>query len=180
MEQRLPHTVSLLARTPATLTALLSDLPEAWTHSNEGGATWSVCDVIGHLVHTERTDWMPRARMVLRSGEAETFEPLDRLAFAPESQGKPLTQSLVDFARLRSDNLDELRAMNLQDSDLALRGRHPALGSVALSQLVAAWAVHDLTHLHQISRIMAHQYRDATGPWVRYLGVLQCNGHSSP
>jgi DinB superfamily len=118
--------------------------------------------------------------MILQSGESQTFEPFDRLGHLRESQGKSLEQLLDEFARLRSENLAELRALNLRQEDLELRGRHPALGSVTLSQLLATWAIHDLTHLHQISRIMAHQYRDAVGPWSQYLGVLQCTGHSSP
>lgn len=178
MEHNLQHTISLLARTPTALNALLHDLPEAWTYRNEGENTWSVFDVIGHLAHVERTDWIPRARIVLQFGETQTFDPLDRWAFVQESQGKSLVKLLDEFARLRSENLDELRALNLQSADLALRGRHPAFGTVTLSELLATWATHDLTHLHQISRIMAHQYREAVGPWSRYLGVLQCAGHS--
>lgn len=179
MEQNLPDTISLLARTPVTLNALLRDLPETWTRRNEGENTWSAFDVVGHLIHGERTDWMPRARIVLQSGEARTFEPFDRWAQARESQGKSLEQLLDEFARLRSESLSELRGLNLRPEDFARRGRHPALGVVTLSELLAAWAAHDLTHLHQISRIMAHQYREAVGPWSKFLGVLQCDGHSS-
>jgi hypothetical protein len=179
MEHNLPQTMLLLARTPATLNALLRDLPETWTLQNEGENTWSAFDVVGHLIHCERTDWMPRARTVLQFGEGQTFGPFDRWGHVRESQGKSLEQLLDEFARLRSENLDELRALNLQQQDLERRGRHPALGVVTLSELLATWAVHDLTHLHQISRVMAHQYRDAVGPWSEYLGVLQCTGHSS-
>ena len=180
MEHNLPHSISLLTRTPTALDALLRDLPETWTFRNEGANTWSAFDVIGHLIHGERTDWMPRARMVLQFGEAKAFEPFDRWGQERESQGKSLGQLLDEFARLRSENLDELRALNLRPEELARRGRHPALGVVTLSELLAAWAAHDLTHLHQISRVMAHQYRGAVGPWRAYLGVLQCAGHSSP
>jgi len=179
MEHNLPQTMLLLARTPATLNALLRDLPETWTLQNEGENTWSAFDVVGHLIHCERTDWMPRARTVLQFGESQTFGPFDRWGHVRESQGKSMEQLLDEFARLRSENLDELRALNLQQQDLERRGRHPALGVVTLSELLATWAVHDLTHLHQISRVMAHQYRDAVGPWSEYLGVLQCTGHSS-
>ena len=179
MDHNLQDTILLLARTPAALDALLRDLPEAWTSRNEGGDTWSVFDVVGHLIHGERADWMPRARMVLKSGETQTFEPFDRLGQVRESKGKSLSQLLDTFALLRSENLDELRALNLCPQQLALRGRHPALGAVTLSELLATWAAHDLTHLHQISRVMAHQYRESVGPWSRYLGVLQCGGHSS-
>jgi hypothetical protein len=180
MEHNLQHTISLLSRTPAALNALLRDLPDAWTFQNEGENTWSAFDVVGHLIHAERTDWMPRARMILQFGDTHKFEPFDRLAQVRESQGKSLGQLLDEFARLRSENLAELRALHLKPDDFARRGRHPALGVVTLSELLATWAAHDLTHLHQISRIMAHQYREAVGPWRAYLGVLKCAGHSSP
>jgi DinB superfamily len=180
MPHDLDQTISLLTRTPATLDALLRDLPEAWTLRKEGENTWSAFDVIGHLVHGEGTDWMPRVRMVLQFGETQTFVPFDRWGQARESQGKSLEQLLHEFARLRSENLRELRGLNLRPQDLGRRGSHPALGVVTLSQLLATWATHDLTHLHQISRIMAHQYREAVGPWSAYLGVLRCAGHSAP
>jgi hypothetical protein len=180
MEQNLEHTIALLTRTPATLNALLRDLPEAWVRRNEGENSWSAFDVVGHLIHGERTDWMPRARMILQYGEARTFEPFDRWAQERENQGKSLGELLDEFARLRSQNLDELRALNLGPEDFARRGRHPALGVVTLAELLATWAAHDLTHLHQIARVMAHQYREAVGPWSAFLGVLQCAGHSSP
>jgi hypothetical protein len=180
MQHQLPDSIALLARTPAALNALLRDLPETWTFRNEGENTWSVFDVVGHLNHGERTDWMPRARMILQFGEARPFEPFDREAQGRESQGKSLGQLLDEFASLRSENLQELRALNLKPEDLARRGRHPALGVVTLSELLATWAAHDLTHLHQISRVMAYQYREAVGPWTRYLGVMQCAGHSAP
>jgi len=179
-EQNLQHTIALLTRTPATLNALLRDLPEPWTMRNEGENTFNAFDVVGHLIHGERTDWMPRARMILQFGEARAFEAFDRLAQVRESQGKSLAQLLDEFARLRSENLGALRALNLTEEDLERRGRHPALGIVTLSQLLATWAAHDLTHLHQLSRIMAHQYRRAVGPWTAYLGVMQCAGHSAP
>lgn len=180
MQHDLQQTILLLARTPAALDALLRDLPEAWTARNEGEQTWSVFDVIGHLLHGERTDWMPRVRTVLQSGETKPFESFDRLAQQRESQGKSLGQLLGEFARAREDNLAQLRALNLSPQDLERRGRHPALGVVTLSELLATWAGHDLTHLHQISRVMAYQYRDLVGPWSRYLGVLHCTGHSEP
>jgi hypothetical protein len=175
----LEETISLLSRTPRALDALLRGLPEVWTLRNEGADSWTAFDVIGHLIHGERTDWMPRTRRLLESGESRPFEPFDRLAQKRESQGKSLEQLLDEFARLRAENLDALRALNLAPEDLERRGRHPALGSVTLSELLATWAAHDLSHLHQISRVMAHQYRDAVGPWTAYLGVMQCDGHSS-
>jgi len=180
MDFNLPQTVSLLARTPTTLNALLRDLPEAWTHRNEGENTWTAFDVVAHLIYGERTDWIPRARVIAQFGETRAFEPFDRAGHVPLSQGKSLAQLLDEFARARSESLDQLRALNLQPADLARRGRHPAFGPVTLSQHLASWTAHDLTHLHQISRIMAHQYREAVGPWRAYLGVLQCAGHSAP
>jgi hypothetical protein len=180
MEHNLQHTISLLNCTPAALDALLRDLPEAWTLRNEGENTWSAFDIVGHLIHGERADWMPRAKAILQFGETQAFAPFDRWAQVRESQDKSLAQLLDEFARLRSENLGELRALNLRPEDLERRGRHPALGAVTLSELLATWAAHDLTHLHQISRVMAHQYREAVGPWSAFLGVLQCAGHSSP
>jgi DinB superfamily len=122
---------------------------------------------------------MPRVKMILEFGETRAFEKFDRLGQVNESRGKSLAQLLDELVRVRAENLDELRALNLQREDLNRRGRHPSLGVVTLSQLLATWAAHDLTHLHQLSRIMAHQYREAVGPWNAYLGVLQCAGHSS-
>jgi hypothetical protein len=180
MEHNLNHTIGLLTLTPAALDALLRDLPESWTFQNEGENTMSAFDVVGHLIHAERTNWMPRARMVLQFGEAQTFESFDRWGQVREAEGKSLGQLLDEFARLRSESLRELSALNLRQEDLDRRGRHPALGVVTLSELLATWAAHDLTHLHQISRVMAHQYREAVGPYSAYLGVLKCAGHSAP
>jgi DinB family protein len=180
MQFNLQQTVALLSRTPATLNALLRDLPEAWTLHNEGENTWSAFEVVAHLIYGERTDWIPRAKIILQFGESRAFEPFDRQGHVLESQGKSLAQLLDEFARLRSESLDQLLALNVQPEDLQRRGRHPAFGPVTLSQHLATWTAHDLTHLHQISRIMAHQYREAVGPWRAYLGVLQCAGHSAP
>jgi hypothetical protein len=178
-EHELSDTIALLARTPAALNVLLRDLPESWTLRNEGDDTFNVFDVVGHLIHGERTDWIPRAKRILEFGEARAFDPFDRFAQARESQGKSLPQLLDEFAGARAESLDQLRALNLKPEDLKRRGRHQVLGVVTLSQLLATWAAHDLTHLHQISRIMAHQYRDAVGPWTAFLGVMKCQGHSS-
>lgn len=179
MKHDLELTTSLLSRTPAALDALLRNLPETWTCSNEGDKTWSPYDVVGHLVHGELTDWMPRVKMILERGETQPFVPFDRWAQERESRGKSLSNLLDEFARLRGQNLNELRSLNLQENDFARRGRHPSLGTVTLSELLATWVSHDLTHLHQISRTMAHQYREAVGPWSKFLGVMQCAGHSS-
>jgi hypothetical protein len=178
-QQNLDDTIALLSRTPAALNALLRNLPESWTYRNEGDGTWSAFDVVGHLVHGERTDWIPRLERILEAGESKPFDRFDRLAQFRESQGKSLGQLLDEFAELRSENLNYLRSLNLQPADFQRRGKHPSLGTVTLGQLLATWATHDLTHLHQISRIMAHQYRQAVGPWSQYLGVLRCEAHSS-
>ena len=179
MEHNLEQTIALLTNTPAALIALLRDLPDAWTMRNEGEKTMSVFDVVGHLIHADRTNWIPRVRMVLQSGDREAFSAFDRWGHLQEGQGKSLAQLLDEFARLRSQNLAALAALNLKGEDLKKVGRHPALGSISLSEVLATWATHDLTHLHQISRIMAHQYRETVGPMKKYLGVLQCDGHSS-
>ncbi|HEV2113130.1 MAG TPA: DinB family protein [Terriglobales bacterium] len=178
-EHNLQTTIALLSRTPAALNVLLRDLPESWTHRNEGENTWSAFDVVGHLIHGERTDWIPRARMILEHGESRAFERFDRFAQERESHGRSLPELLDEFARVRSENLATLREMKLTPQQLALRGLHPRLGAVTLSNLLATWAAHDLTHLHQLSRILAHQYREAVGPWTKYLGVMQCQGHSA-
>jgi DinB superfamily len=179
MQHNLDHTISLLTRTPAALNALLRDLPEIWTLRNEGEKSWTAFEVVGHLIHADRTDWLPRVKTILQFGETQPFASFDRLGHVRESQGKSMNQLLDEFSRVRVEKLDELRALNLRAEDLGRRGRHPALGAVTLSQLLATWAAHDLTHLHQISRIMAHQYRDTVGPFSAYLGVLHCAGHGS-
>jgi hypothetical protein len=182
-EFELADAIALLARTPASVDALLRGLPDIWVRGTEGRGldgkdTWSAFDILGHLIHGERTDWMPRARMILENGEARPFDPFDRFAQFKESQGKSIEQLLDEFARLRRKNLAALQALNLQDEDFPRRGKHPALGAVTLSELLSTWAVHDLTHLHQLSRVMAYQYRGLVGPWSAYLGVLKCAGHS--
>jgi len=177
MNHELENTVALLGRTPATLDALLRGLPEMWTHRNEGAGTFTVFDVIGHLIYADKFDWLPRARMILDHGETRPFEPFDRWGHVEECKGRTLRQLLEEFARVRAGCLDDLRALNLTPSQLELRGRHPSLGAITLSELLATWAAHDLTHLHQISRIMANQYRDKVGPFAQFLGVLKCNGH---
>jgi len=179
-EFSLADAISVLSRTPGTLDALLRGLPDTWVRCNEGKDTWSAFDIVGHLICGERTDWMPRVRIILENGETRAFDPFDRLAQSRESQGKSLEQLLDEFARLRQENLIALQALNLGQKDLTRRGKHPELGVVSLSELFATWVAHDLTHVHQISRLMAHQYRDAVGPWSVYLGVLKCKGHSDP
>jgi hypothetical protein len=168
----LDDAVALLARTPATLDALLRGLPDGWIVANEGGDTWSPIDVIGHLIHGERTDWVPRARIILEHGETRTFEPFDRFAQFARSEGRSLSSLLDEFATLRRDNLRELTALHLTDADLDRRGRHPELGVVTLRQLLATWVAHDLDHVTQISRVLARQYSDEVGPWRAYLRII--------
>lgn len=177
MEQNLDGTMAVLERTPAALDALLRGLPDEWTRGNEGDGTWSAFDVIVHLIHCEDEDWMPRLRTILDFGESRGFPPFDRWGNIREWQERPLGDLLDEFAAKRTRNLDALRKLQLGPEQFELRGKHPSLGSVTLSELLATWAVHDLNHLHQISRVMASQYREAVGPWRAYLGVLQCEGH---
>jgi hypothetical protein len=179
-EFNLAEAVAVLTRTPATLDAMLRGLPNTWVRCNEGRDSWSAFDIVGHLIVGERTDWMPRLRIILENGEARPFDPFDRFAQLRETEGKSLEKLLDEFARLRSENLAALRQLNLQPEDFSRHGKHPALGRVTLSELLATWTVHDLTHMHQLSRVMAYQYREAVGPWSAYLGVLQCAGHSAP
>jgi hypothetical protein len=180
MTAHLSETMALLERTPASLDALLRNLPESWTQHNEGGSTWTVIDVLDHLIYAEQADWIPRAKWIMEFGDSGPLPPFDREGFRPLSAGKALGQLLDEFAAARSQNLNQLRAMNLRAEDFDRRGFHPALGAVTLSQLLATWAAHDVNHLHQIARIMAYQYRDAVGPWRAFLGVMHCNGHGAP
>jgi hypothetical protein len=176
----LPDIIALLTRTPAVLNALLRGLPGTWALGNEGPGTWNAFDIVGHLAFAERTDWMPRVRRILESGETPPFDPFDRFAQLKDGEGKTLDRLLDDFARLRQESVAALEALHLQAGDLAKRGTHPALGTVTLAELLTTWAVHDLTHLHQLSRVLARQYDGAVGPWRAYLGVLRCSGHSEP
>jgi hypothetical protein len=151
---------------------LLRGLPDDWVTANEGGETWSPFDVIGHLIHGERTDWVPRARIILEHGEARAFDRFDRFAQFEASKGRSLGELLDEFAGLRQQNLRELHGLRLSDADLEKRGRHPELGVVSLRQLLATWVAHDLDHVMQISRVLARQYADAVGPWKAYLRVI--------
>ena len=169
---RLDDAVAILERTPASLTALLKDLPESWVQATEGAGTWSPYDVIGHLIHGERTDWIPRARHIM-AGDSRPFEPFDRMAQFTDSQGKSLGELLVTFAELRQENLAILLEMNVTNEDLNREGLHPELGGVTLGQLLATWVVHDLDHVGQIARTMAKVYSEATGPWSEYLSILR-------
>ncbi|HEU4698564.1 MAG TPA: DinB family protein [Gemmatimonadales bacterium] len=172
MDFDLAAATAVLARTPAALRALLAGLPPAWAAATEGPDTWSPFDVVGHLIHGERTDWIPRARLILAQGAERRFAPFDRFAQVRESEGKPLAGLLDEFARLRAENLATLAAWELTEVELALEGEHPSFGPVTLRQLLATWVAHDLGHLAQIARVMAKQYRDAVGPWRAFLPIL--------
>jgi hypothetical protein len=164
--------MAILARTPSTLDAALRGLPVSWTVAHEGGETWSAFDVLGHLIHGEEVDWIPRAKIILAHGDARAFDKFDRLAQLTASAGRTLPDLLDDFARLRKANLRELRSLNLTDADLDRVGRHPELGAVTLRQLLATWVTHDLDHIMQIARVLARQYSDEVGPWRAYLRII--------
>lgn len=175
MEFNLDDAVTVLAKTPEVLRCLLQGLPDGMIFGNEGGQTWSPFDVVGHLIHAERTDWLPRARIILQFGESRAFDPFDRSAMFEQSQGKTLAGLLTEFAMVRQESLTTLAGMKLSPDDLKKTGRHPdpALGRVTLEQLLATWVAHDLGHLTQVSRTIAKQYREAVGPWRAYLSILQ-------
>jgi hypothetical protein len=172
MNFQLEHALEVLQCTPATLDTLLRGLSETWTHRNEGPETWSPYNVIGHLIHGEETDWIPRLKIILEHGESKPFEPFDRVAFFEKSKGNTLLELLDTFAALRAKNLQTLVALNLKPSDFDLKGKHPAFGAVTLRQLLATWVVHDLGHVRQIARAMAKQYAEEVGPWRAYLSIL--------
>ncbi len=169
----LDECLSILTRTPSTLNALLRDLPDAWTTVTEGAGTWSPYVVIGHLIHGEKADWMPRLSIILEHGPSRPFDPFDREAQLRDSAGKSLSVLLDEFGILRRDNLDRLHGLNLQPAQLELTGTHPALGPVTVRQLLATWTAHDLGHILQISRVMAKRFKQEVGPWAAYLSVMK-------
>jgi uncharacterized damage-inducible protein DinB len=173
MEFHLEQAREILSRTPSTLNSLLRYLPGQWVLHNEGPGSWSVYDIVGHLIHAEETDWIPRAKIILREGESRTFEPFDRFAMFEKSRGKSFAELLDEFARLRAESLNELEGMGLTEEALKKRGRHPDLGVVTLEELLSTWVVHDLGHVGQIVRVMARQYAEAVGPWQAYLSILR-------
>ena len=173
MDFDLDNGIAILERTPATLRALLNGLSPAWTDATEGPDTWSPYVVIGHLIHGERTDWIPRAQIIRAQGVNRTFIPYDRFAQFQESQGKSLTELLDEFARLRAQNVGTLKSWRLTAAQLGLEGEHPEFGAVTMRQLLACWVAHDLGHIVQVARVMAKQYREAIGPWTAYLSVMK-------
>jgi hypothetical protein len=172
MEFDLEEAMAALTRTPAALKAMLSGLPRNWTENNEGPETWSPYDVIGHLIHGERVDWISRAKIILEHGEARPFDPFDRFAQFEESKGKTLEDLLEEFASLRGRTLATLREMKIGAVDLVKAGQHPALGRVTLKELLATWVTHDLDHIAQVARTMAKQYASEVGPWQAYISIL--------
>lgn len=172
MEFDLDRSIEILERTPAVMRSLLAGLDAQWTQNNEGEDSWSPYDVIGHLLHGEATDWLPRILIIMNDGDNKTFEPFDRFAQFENSKGKSLEQLLEEFAAFRDRNLSALKALDIQESDLDRPGIHPALGPVNLRQVIATWVAHDLGHIVQVSRVMAKQYKDQVGPWTQYLKVL--------
>jgi uncharacterized damage-inducible protein DinB len=172
MEFQLEHATEILRRTPATLSALLGGLSDEWLLANEGPDSWSPFDVVGHLIHAEETDWIPRARIILEYGEGRAFDPFDRFAMFEKSRGKSMGELLATFERLREESLRQLGEMSLTPELLGKPGKHPELGAVTLGQLLSTWVVHDLGHAGQIVRVMAKQYREAAGAWSAYLPIL--------
>jgi len=173
MHFSLARSIEILERTPETLSTMLGALPDDWTTVNEGGDTWSAFDVVGHLIHCDEADWMTRAELILSDSDNKLFEPLDRFAQFNKSKGKTLTQLLARFREVRSENIQKIRDLDISSEQLSLTGKHPVFGEVTLSQLIAAWTVHDLDHVCQITRVMAKQYREEVGPWFEFLKVLK-------
>jgi uncharacterized damage-inducible protein DinB len=172
MEYQHEQAVEILRRTPATLIVFLRGLPEAWTKSTEGPGTWSAYDIVGHLLHGEEADWIGRARIILEHGEQRPFDSFNRTAMFAKYQGYSLDQLLAAFEQARAQNLATLSEWHISPEQLTLKGTHPALGTVTLSQLLATWVVHDLNHIGQIVEVMSRQYAEAVGPWSAYLAIL--------
>ena len=172
MQFNLNRAIEILERTPILVEHYLTGLSEEWIHQNEGDDTWSPYDIVGHLIHGEKTDWIPRAKIIVYQEGERTFTPFDRFAQLKDSQGKPLTQVLEEFKLLRNDNLNELRVMNITEQMLEMEGIHPELGVVTLKQLLSTWVAHDLGHIAQVSRVMANQYKHEVGPWKAYLKII--------
>lgn len=164
--------LEILERTPAVLQSLLAGLSDSWIKQNEGGDSWSPFDNVGHLIHGEKTDWVVRSKIILEYGETKPFEPFDRFAQEKISKGKTMKQLLDEFSKLRRQNLEELRRLNVTESNLKKTGIHPEFGRVTLKQLLATWVAHDLGHIRQITRVMAKQYKEDIGPWQEYLSVV--------
>jgi hypothetical protein len=172
MKFNFENSLYILKCTPRVLAELLKDCPEELLLKNEGGDSWSPYDIVGHLIHGEKTDWIERMEMILSDGTTKTFRPFDRFAQFADSKGKTISQLLEEFSNLRKRNVSILQSKELSEDDLKKTGIHPAFGEVNLEQLLSTWTVHDLNHLSQITRVMAHQYSENVGPWKAYLPIL--------
>ena len=168
----LDHSIRILSRTPGMLDRWLRDLPEEWIRATEGEGTWSPYQIIGHLIHGEETDWIPRLEHMMGGSADEPFDPFDREAMLEEDQDRPLKEILEEFARIRRANLRRVREFRLTEADMERTGTHPDLGEVTVRQLLATWTAHDLSHIAQIARVMAKRYREDVGPWREYLPIL--------
>lgn len=173
MNFELNKSIKILERTPAVFRALFQDLDCEWATINEGPKTWSAYDIIGHLIHGEQTDWIPRAKIILGDNEDKTFKPFDRFAQETLSKGKSTNELLEEFTRLRQESLQQLKAWKLTDEDLNKKGVHPELGAVTLAQLLSTWTIHDLAHINQLSRVMVKHYANDVGPWKNYIRLLK-------
>ena len=173
MKFSLEDAIPLLERTPSVLETQLKGLPEIWIHCNEGPGTWSAFNVLGHLIHGEKSDWITRLEIILSDGEDKTFAPFDRFAMLEESKGKSIDQLLSEFKLIRLHNIGVLKSKNLSENDYSKKGIHPVFGEVTLSQLLSCWVAHDLNHLAQINRVMAKQYTEEVGPWIEFLRILK-------
>jgi hypothetical protein len=173
MQFKLPEATQILERTPAVVTQMIAAIPDGWIKATEGVGTFSCYDIVGHLIHGELTDWIPRTRIILEHGETKAFEPFDRCAQFREDQTRPIGALLDQFAFMRAENLTILQGLRLSDHDLARKGTHPELGTVSLGQLISSWAVHDLSHISQIARVTAKQYSHEVGPWQPYMSILK-------
>lgn len=172
MQFELAKAVEILSRTPDIVETMLNGLSDEWIKPNEGGETWSPYDIVGHYIHGEKTDWVSRMEIILSDKAEKSFEPFDRFAQFTNSNGKSLVELLDEFKQLRKENIEKLRSANISEPDLEKTGIHPAFGIVTLKQLLATWVVHDLSHINQLSRVLAKQYDAEVGPWKEYLGVL--------
>jgi len=172
MNYSIDKALEILEQTPKTLSSLLSNLSDEWVFCNEGKDTWSAFDVVGHLIHCENTDWIPRLKIILSNKDNKTFDPFDRFAQFENSKGKSLSNLLDEFQKVRAENLEYLKLLELSEAELGLKGMHPTFGEVSLKELLATWVTHDLGHIAQISRVMAKQYKNDVGPWTAFISIL--------
>lgn len=174
MNFELSEAIEILERTPQTLTVFLTGVSDGWLQCNEGEGTWTVSEVVDHLVEAETSNWIPRLEFILREGEKAPFPPLDRYAHLNEPADRPIEEKLQAFRMLRMENIERLKAIATPET-FEQTGAHPAFGVVKVRELISTWAVHDLTHITQIVRVMAERYRTDVGAWKEYLGVLRRN-----